>query len=315
MTLPKTIADATKKCEEKLKQLETKFDNKLMELTKRVKQLENVHIKDEQLVLELNQKITNLQDVVKHKDEQLLNLTTDLVDIKKGMQFISDKSDDIAKENKEKDKKASEIYNKMTEDIKQAHENVAVVKEKTEDLEDRSRRNNLVFFNIPETDNANGTAREDCEKLIMDELAAHGLLGEYNVYVDRAHRLGPRKRSHKHPRPIIVRFTYYKQKQELLQKSKLLKDSVMNMSEDYSRETLAIHKKLRATAKDAKDNLYMDPAKCIVRYHVTYRKVVITYALDKNDKSSKTFSKSFSLDSIRDNVTWYIPPPPPKLND
>ena len=86
---------------------------------------------------------------------------------------------------------------------------------------------------------------------------------------------------------------------------------MMNMSEDYSRETLAIHKKLRATAKDAKDNLYNDPTKCIVRYHVTYRKVLITYAMDKNDKSSKTFSKSFSLDSIRDNVTWYIPPAPP----
>ena len=122
----------------------------------------------------------------------------------------------------------------------------ATIKDSTElrnksmDLEDRSRRNNLIFYNIPESTNKYET--ENCEDLVAAELAkCNVVLNEdpKNVF-DRIHRLGTLKNNddtQRRPRPIIACMTYYREKELLLNLGHKLKNSVMNISEDFSKPT------------------------------------------------------------------------------
>ena len=64
------------------------------------------------------------------------------------------------------------------------------IREKATDLEDRSRRNNIVFFNIPEETNHNND-RENCEDKIKSILHSQQFFDrEYEIPIDWAHRLG-----------------------------------------------------------------------------------------------------------------------------
>ena len=59
---------------------------------------------------------------------------------------------------------------------------------------------------------------ENCEKLISQLITQHGIADFSGDYVfDRVHRLGPRKSNNgDKPRPIICRFTAYKDKEYVL---------------------------------------------------------------------------------------------------
>jgi hypothetical protein len=247
--------------------------------------------------LDMQAEITSLRNEISCKDKQLIAVTKDLLDVKKSVQYMSDKLDE-----------SSDLSKETNKDVSTTQKDIQWIKEKTEDLEDRSRRDNLVFFNVPEV--INSGENENCEKLVYDELVSKGLKDEIqddDIYFDRVHRLGPRKRNAKHPRPIIAKLTYHKQKQALLKNGRLLKDSPMNMSEDYCRETLLIHKDLREYAKEAK-NKFTDPAKSIIRYTVVYKKLLLTYTLNKNERDAKTFTRGFNIHDIKRNPThWYIP--------
>ena len=78
---------------------------------------------------------------------------------------------------------------------------------KIDDLENRSRRNNLVLFNVPE-----GMEGKDCAKYVGDLIqeAAQGATPLPNA-IQRAHRSDQRKESTggdaPRPRPIHVGFT------------------------------------------------------------------------------------------------------------
>ena len=83
------------------------------------------------------------------------------------------------------------------------------VKNKTVDLEDRSRRTNLVFYNFAEA--SYGTS-ENCDSMVENLLKSLNIFppGE-DIWIERAHRLGRRSfNSATKPRPIIVNFAYYK---------------------------------------------------------------------------------------------------------
>ena len=110
---------------------------------------------------------------------------------------------------------------------------------KTTDLEDRSRRNNLIFYNIPEYD-TDGEGKKDCEKIVVDLLKQRQFFKpESHIYIDRAHRLGRFKTDQSsRPRPIIVGFCFFKDKQYILANGRYLKDCDVNISEDYSKKHL-----------------------------------------------------------------------------
>lgn len=84
---------------------------------------------------------------------------------------------------------------------------------KTEDLESRQRRSNCRIFGVKESGASTSVA--SVAKLLQDML---GL--DYTPTLDRAHRSLQREpRDGEPPRPIIVKFHYFQQKVEVLQKA------------------------------------------------------------------------------------------------
>ena len=84
-------------------------------------------------------------------------------------------------------------------------EHLQLLEEEVEDLRNRSRRNNLVFYNIPER--AEG---QNCVEFIQNFIANHMALEALRgrVEIERAHRTPTYAANHnmKKPRPIHVAF-------------------------------------------------------------------------------------------------------------
>ena len=131
--------------------------------------------------------------------------------------------------------------------------------------------------------------------------------GEDTIWIERAHRLGRRKPGIDKPRPVIVCFSYFKQKQEIIRNGAQFKNSSINVSKDFSREMLEEHRKLRTYGDNAK-LAYNNDMKAIKYYKVTYRRLVVTYTVNKSDPNAATFVRSFTLRDIAQNPgTWFIP--------
>ena len=127
------------------------------------------------------------------------------------------------------------------------------------------------------------------------------------LYIDRAHRLGRKTPACANkPRPIIAKFSYFKQKDEIIKHGFKFRNTPINVSEDYSRETIKEHKMLRDHGKNAAQ-VFSDPIKSLVSYKVVYKRLLITYSLNKNKNDAKKFVKSFTLDYIKSNPYWFKP--------
>ena len=174
---------------------------------------------------------------------------------------------------------------------------------KAQDLEDRSRRDNLVFFGIPE---CNGPATEDAEAELLKILKEHKFIDpafnpETQAYFERVHRLGPCKKDETRPRPIIAKMSFYKDKEEILKGSSKFKNSPYTVAEDFSKATLAIRKQLVAKAKEAKSNCGQ-----ISSFRINYRRLVLRY---QNPATQQIYSRGFNLCDILDDRNWYVPSP------
>ena len=252
-----SIEDMHAVYEEKLKQLEEKLKN---------------------VELSLKSEIKTLYNIIKQKDDVIGNLNIQIGELKRSCDYLTKETADL-KSSQENATKT--IETKIESTAKFIHE----VKSKTVDLEDRSRPENLVFFNFTEVPDE---TPEKCEQYIKDLIYKLNILPhDEELYIDRAHRLG-----HKNPecinkpRPIIAKFAYFKQKQEIIRNGHKFKTCPINVSEDYSRETIKEHKLLREHAKNAVE-VFNDPIKALVSYKITYRRLLVTYSTNKNKQDAK----------------------------
>lgn len=114
-------------------------------------------------------------------------------------------------------------------DLKADNATVEVLKDEIEELQNRSRRNNLVFYNIPEK--AEGG---DCISFIQDFIMQHMGLETLCGYVElgRAHRTPsktPSVAEKGRPRPMHVAFLRYSDKMKVLRNAAArLKDNPLN---------------------------------------------------------------------------------------
>ena len=240
-------------------------------------------------------KIDTLTKVIEKKDDVIGKLNIEIGQLQKGLSFMSTETSEIRK-CAEKNKKVLET--KLEKNEKEAD----ALKQKTVDLEDRSRRCNLVFFNIPETKN---NEPENCEQLIHNVLDKLDILSNEEVWIDRAHRLGRKKTQMDKPRPIIAKFCYFKQKDFIIKSASKFRNCEANVSEDFSRETLDVRRKLLDHGKKAKQT-YEDPVKSLIHYKINYRRLTLTYSLNKKDSNAKRITRSFSLEDISNNKYWFM---------
>ena len=271
-----------------LHDLQKVMEDKIKDMEDKMKNMETTH----------QAKLDTLYKVLEQKDTIIGRLNVDIGELKRSCSYLTNETAELKKlmtdNNKSLDTK-----------IKSTEGNIDLVKAKTVDLEDRSRRCNLVFYNFKEATN---NENEDCEKLILHLLDYLKIFDkEETIWIERAHRLGKKDRENNKPRPIIVCFSYFKQKQEIIKNGARFRDCPINVSEDFSRETLDEHKKLRTHGDKAKQ-AYVNETKSIKHYKVSYRRLVVTYSVKRPNQIPTSFVKSFTLNDITRNPDkWFVP--------
>ena len=171
-----------------------------------------------------------------HKlEERTSTLFKDVGEIKTGLNFVNEEVEDLKQSLKDK------------ADLSK----VAELTKKVDDLENRSKRNNVVFWNIPEGAENDST----CEELVSDILANHMGL-ERDIEIMRAHRTTiqnrPRSRNGAQlSRPIHVALLRYTDKPFILRnaatklKDNPFQDAKFFISDDVSKAVRDERKKLK----------------------------------------------------------------------
>lgn len=134
--------------------------------------------------------------------------------------------------------------------------------QKLDDLENRSRRCNLIIFNLPEREEG-----RDCFKFVHDLITRSGV--DINpLHIQRVHRTGSMRlgtaEQPSKPRPIHMGFAFYREKEECRRslaeyfKQHMVGNAKLFVSNDYSakvqqmrRAKLPDLRKLRAEGKQA----------------------------------------------------------------
>lgn len=118
-----------------------------------------------------------------------------------------------------------------------ASKTLAQLSLKIDELENQSRRNNIILHGFPEDAGENGESILSSVSVLVTQKMKMEM-----PRVERIHRLGkPRERL---ARPIILKLLNFNDKMALLKKAKHLKGSDFSISEDYSFRVRSIRKKL-----------------------------------------------------------------------
>ena len=149
------------------------------------------------------------------------NVTTILLEIRKDVKHMNKKFDNLDKKVKElkldniqlKQQNAtlsSQVMD-LTTTVIGLETKVLETERKNEQLEAQSRRENLKFYGVDEDQNETW---EQSETKVRDYLSNELDMNETDIKIERAHRLPSKSK----PRPIIVKFSYFKDKDAVLRK-------------------------------------------------------------------------------------------------
>ena len=123
-------------------------------------------------------------------------------------------------------------------------EELVEVRRKAIDQEARSRRENLIFFNVPE----GGDCTDRVTNIIKNSLGI-----TRDTPIERCHRLGPQREGATKPRPIIAKFLRYTDKAEILAQRRRLQRPV-GIAEDLPMPTRKARQSLMEDLKRARDS-------------------------------------------------------------
>lgn len=126
----------------------------------------------------------------------------------------------------------------LREDISSLKTENEVLKEKTLELECRSRKRNLIIGNIAEKPGLNSKETYDeisakVVKLFSDKL---GIMGANMMLFRNIHRLGQRSPQHTKPRNVIVAFLIQPDVDKVLQAARDIKDPTVSIRTDLPAE-------------------------------------------------------------------------------
>ena len=135
---------------------------------------------------------------------------------------------------------------------------MTTVEDKCVDMQWRNMRENLIFTGIRESelqyDMRGKIVPEDCETIIKRFLRNEMNVSN-DIEFDRVHRLGKFKRGQQYPRPIIAKFTNYKDKEAIRQLApQTLIGKSYGVREHFPQEIEEQRKILYPVAKSARQN-------------------------------------------------------------
>ena len=170
----------------------------------------------EHKVMAIEQKLVTVD-----RDSVMTYLTNKVKQVEHCTEFMSQQFDSIADKQKQLEKTQVEM-NKIMQANDQMKADIL-------DLKSRSMRGNLLFFNIPESQD------EDCAAFVTNfcKEKLH-IENAETIRLDRAHRIG--KRQPNKTRPIVVKFNFHQDKENVRKQAKQLKGTNIGISEQFPRE-------------------------------------------------------------------------------
>lgn len=181
---------------------------------------------------------------VEEMSEDLSTVKTRITDVEHSVQYYTDTVDDMKSSNTSNNETIQSLQDKMD----RSHALNSALREDVLDLKTRSMRDNIVFYNIQETE------EENTESVIRGFCANKLEMGHkmHDIKIDRTHRIG-RKLPGK-CRPIVAKFNFYKDKEEIRHRAHKLRGTVFGISDQYPDEIRERRRELIPILKDAKAN-------------------------------------------------------------
>lgn len=152
--------------------------------------------------------------------------------MEKGFKEVNERMAGMEKGLTEKLEKQEQKISKLEEENACLRESLRQIEDKQDDLENRSRRNNLIFYGVPEQENTPETWEECGRKILNIILNDMKVTGITERDVERAHRMGGQFGK----RPIIVKFMHFGVKEKVLFARKNLKGTNIFINEDFSKK-------------------------------------------------------------------------------
>ena len=143
------------------------------------------------------------------------------------------------------------MLSKLTEDVNKLTQVANEEKERAINLESHSRRNNLIFYNIPEVRQESSATTETLLYTFLEQNLDMAEEETNEIPIERVYRLGKIREDTK-PRPIIAKFSFHKDKERILSSARTLAETNNGISQDFPREIVEIRKGLVKVMKEAK---------------------------------------------------------------
>ena len=142
-----------------------------------------------------------------------------------------------------------EVMSELAEENNNLKTQLHDLARKTDDLECRSKRNDLIFYRIPRAENEKS---QDCEGIVRDLITDKLELADDTEF-DRVHRLNGKPNY-----PVVARCCFYKHKEKITKERSKLKGSSIFIAEDFSPRVREIRKALTPHLKTARNKKERD---------------------------------------------------------
>ena len=186
--------------------IESKIEHQNVRMTNMETQMSQLNI--------LKQSVNKTTNKVENLDTDIKSMQIKISEYDRSIQNYSDLCDDITSSNSQTEAQISQILEKVNTLEGYQHQlegKLSQTDEKLVDIQWRAMRENLIFTGIPESDIRHGE-QENCEALIKEFLISEMHI-HTEIQFDRVHRLGKFRPNQNYPRPIIAKFTNYKDKE------------------------------------------------------------------------------------------------------
>ena len=247
--------------------------DKLEALDRRLNKLDII----ETQMSSLSQKLSNMDGRVSSLEGKLHTNNCRISEIEASRAYDSQTCDELQTKQSSIDKQLTEI-SKSKKKLSDQHDilqsQTARMTEDILDLQSRSMRDNLLFFNFEEPNSFDGRASEDCSKVVLDFCSDTLQMTDApnTIKLDRAHRIGRYNPAKK--RPIVAKFNFHQDKLSVKRKAtELLKHSDFGVGDQFPKPIQDRRRKLIPIMIKAKN----DGKRAVLAYDKLYvNNVLIT---------------------------------------
>jgi FtsZ-binding cell division protein ZapB len=178
--------------------------------------------------------IYDMFKTVMKKLEKLDNIEADMKEFRKSLDYAHEEIVDL--KNANKTMKVDQA--KAAERIEKLERDNNTLRDKVIDIQARSMRDNLLFFNMPESEGENTT--EMIHHLLESKMEVEDARNKLKI--DQSHRIGKKKAGNNRPRPIVVKFNYHQDREFVRINTKKLKGTKSAYQSSFRKKSRAFEK-------------------------------------------------------------------------